>query len=86
MDYKCSYAYCFVPKCKNTTINNPNILYFNVPLNINVRLNWYKRVRREASILKPLSRSRMTCCEDHFCVSIMLLLINVYYVIQDKIT
>ena len=27
MSTKCSYEYYFVPKCRNTKINNPNIFF-----------------------------------------------------------
>ena len=71
MSTKCSYKYYFVPNYKNTTINNPNIYFFNVPLDKNIRFKWYKRVHREEIKLKQISKARLSCCEDHFCVSII---------------
>ena len=71
MSTKCSYKYYFVTKCKNTTINHPNIICYAVPLYKNIRFKWFKRVHREENKLKQISKARLSYGEDHFCVGIM---------------
>ena len=36
-----------------------------------IKVIWYKRVHREENKLKLISKARLSCCEEHFCVSII---------------
>lgn len=66
---KSAYKYCLVPRCKNTTSKAPNKLFFLVPQG-KIRAKWCKIMRRDqVSPTTPLY-----CCEDHFDVSILNIL------------
>ena len=46
MNGKTRYKWCFVPKCKNTTIKTPTKLFFPVPKNNELRKQWFQSARR----------------------------------------
>ncbi|CAH0384264.1 unnamed protein product [Bemisia tabaci] len=58
-----SYAYCFVPGCKNTNKSTPGKFFFCVPNNESRKL-WCSAVGRDPDSLSLKSPRR--CCEDHF--------------------
>lgn len=61
---------CVVPKCKNTTTNSPDKLFFIVPKDVKMRKKWIKAMKR----LDPFGdKSTVYCCEDHFDVSIVII-------------
>ena len=64
---KC-YRWCFVPKCKSTSVKNPEKIFLCVPKG-EPRKKWYKTVRRDMCPTTSLT-STIYCCEDHFNVSI----------------
>ena len=60
---------CVVPKCKNTTTNSPEKLFFIVPKDVKMRKKWIKAMKR----LDPFGgKSTVYCCEDHFDVSVVI--------------
>lgn len=71
---KGTYKYCFVPKCKSTTLKNPSKIFVCVPKG-KIREKWIKQVRREPNTSLT---TVFYCCEDHFNVNTVInfLLIN----------
>lgn len=56
--------WCFVPRCTNTSINNPEKIFISVPNNLQRKKRWFSAARRE---LKEVSiKTHFYCCEDHF--------------------
>lgn len=54
---------CFVPTCRNDSINSPDKHFLCVPHNLQRRKRWF------AAVGKPCIGSKnIYCCEDHFNV------------------
>lgn len=64
---KC-YKYCFMPKCVNTSINQPDKMFVTVPKG-KIRKKWMKITRRDPNCTSLITRFH--CCEDHFKVNII---------------
>lgn len=62
---------CFVPYCKNSTINSPDKLFLTIPKERTKRLRWLKAV----GIPNALVGHGKYCCEDHFQVKYLTSLI-----------
>ena len=65
-----SYRCCFVPKCGNTSKKQPDKVFVCVPKDKKVKKKWFKVSNR---LTKPTD-SNYFCCEDHFDVSIFLII------------
>lgn len=63
------YKYCAVPLCQNTTIKTPQKLFVYVPIQKEIRKQWFRLARRD----KPPTSKNVYFCEDHFDVSIILM-------------
>ena len=66
------YYHCAVPKCVNTSTNQPKKKIFSSPSDAK-RRTWMKKMRREPKDLS--SKTTFFVCEDHFNVSINSLVI-----------
>ena len=64
--------HCFVPHCTASSFTTPNKRFLTVPRKMEVRRLWFKAARRHS---QEVSRSSLYCCQDHFNVSILLLLL-----------
>ncbi|KAH1012819.1 hypothetical protein HUJ05_011905 [Dendroctonus ponderosae] len=60
--YGSQNKWCFVPRCKNTSISAPNKHFLTVPQEYARKVLWFKAARRDV----PNSKSMFFCCEDHF--------------------
>lgn len=63
------YKTCFVPLCGNTSIKTPNKKFFQMSANDKIRKKWFESARRSTP-----GKWKYFCCEDHFNVSILLIL------------
>lgn len=61
------YKWCIVPKCKSTSIENPNKVFLNVPKEQKIRRKWMNVVRRDPKGIS--AKTNCFVCEDHFDVS-----------------
>lgn len=66
------YKWCAVPQCKNTSIKTPNKVFVHVPNKKIIRHQWLKLARRNPNDV--VTNSAIYFCEDHFDVSILLLI------------
>lgn len=66
------YKSCLVPGCTNTTVKTPEKLFVSVPKRPVIRKVWLKLARRNP--YKLADDSTIFLCEDHFDVSIKLII------------
>ena len=70
MEKKLQHAYrcCLVPLCKNTSQNQPQKVFLQVPKDEKLTKKWFERANRQYYV----SNSHFFCCEDHFDVSLYI--------------
>lgn len=54
----------------NTAVNSPNKIFVSVPVDSERKKQWFKAIKRDM----PKSKSRFNRCEDHFNVSMKLII------------
>lgn len=61
------YKKCFIPKCKSTKCNNPQKIFYTVPIQDKERRkSWFLAADRQ----DYSSNTDLFCCSDHFDVSL----------------
>lgn len=71
MEVNIPYKSCFVPLCESTTKKTPHKLFISVPKDPERRKHWFRAARRADYV----TTGTLSCCEDHFNVSLKYLLI-----------
>ncbi|KAK4886340.1 hypothetical protein RN001_002611 [Aquatica leii] len=56
--------WCYVPKCTNTSGNNPDKIFIIVSSNLRRKRKWFAAARRELKVVSL--KTKFYCCEDHF--------------------
>lgn len=79
-----NYKYCFVPWCTSTSVSCPDKIFFSVPENDKDRRKWLSLSRRDLK-KSPLSpTTHLSCCEDHFDVTVLYNPMGARYFIPSK--